>query len=118
MAARPAWIAGWTAQHVRHAAAVLKQGGNPAAAGATAPNRPAARLLVLAQRLGVTEDDIGEGRRADLVFSACSLDAASGGSRRRDRRGCAGLHVCVACRSAVLAVLSGVRTGGCRWTGR
>ena len=31
MAARPAWIAGWTAQHVRHAAAVLKQGGNPAA---------------------------------------------------------------------------------------
>jgi ubiquinone/menaquinone biosynthesis C-methylase UbiE len=31
MAARPAWIAGWTAQHVRHAAALLKQGGNPAA---------------------------------------------------------------------------------------
>ena len=31
MAARPAWIEGWTAQHVRHAAAVLKQGGNPAA---------------------------------------------------------------------------------------
>ena len=31
MAARPAWIAGWTAQHVRHVAAVLKQGGNPAA---------------------------------------------------------------------------------------
>ncbi|HJY59405.1 MAG TPA: hypothetical protein VJ418_23745, partial [Streptosporangiaceae bacterium] len=31
MAARPAWIAGWTAQHVRHAVAVLKQGGNPAA---------------------------------------------------------------------------------------
>jgi len=31
MAARPAWIAGWTAQHVRHAAGVLKQGGNPAA---------------------------------------------------------------------------------------
>jgi hypothetical protein len=31
MAARPAWIAGWTAQHVRHAAAVFKQGGNPAA---------------------------------------------------------------------------------------
>ena len=31
MAARPAWIAGRTAQHVRHAAAVLRQGGNPAA---------------------------------------------------------------------------------------
>jgi hypothetical protein len=31
MAARPAWIAGWTAQHARHAAAVVKQGGNPAA---------------------------------------------------------------------------------------
>jgi hypothetical protein len=31
MAARPAWIAGWTAPHARHAAAVLKQGGNPAA---------------------------------------------------------------------------------------
>jgi cyclopropane fatty-acyl-phospholipid synthase-like methyltransferase len=31
MAARPAWTAGWTAQHVRHAAGVLKQGGNPAA---------------------------------------------------------------------------------------
>jgi RNA polymerase sigma-B factor len=29
----------------------------------------------LALRLGVTEDDIGEPRRADLVFSACSLDA-------------------------------------------
>ena len=31
MAARPAWIAGWTAQHVRHAAGMFKQGGNPAA---------------------------------------------------------------------------------------
>ena len=31
MAARPARIAGWTAQHVRHAAGVLRQGGNPAA---------------------------------------------------------------------------------------
>ena len=31
MAARPAWIAGWTAQHVRHAAGTIKQGGNPAA---------------------------------------------------------------------------------------
>jgi len=31
MAARPAWIEGWTAEHVRHAAAVFKQGGNPAA---------------------------------------------------------------------------------------
>ena len=31
MAARPAWIAGWTAQHVRHAGGVLKQGRNPAA---------------------------------------------------------------------------------------
>ena len=31
MAARPAWMAGWTAQHARHAAGVLKQGGNPAA---------------------------------------------------------------------------------------
>ena len=30
MAAR-AWMAGWTAQHARHAAGVLKQGGNPAA---------------------------------------------------------------------------------------
>ena len=29
----------------------------------------------LARRLGVTEDDIAEARRADLVFSACSLDA-------------------------------------------
>jgi SAM-dependent methyltransferase len=31
MAARPGWINGWTAQHVRHAAAMLKQGRNPAA---------------------------------------------------------------------------------------
>ena len=31
MAARPAWIAGWTAQHVRHAAGTIRQGGNPAA---------------------------------------------------------------------------------------
>jgi len=31
MAARPAWIAGRAAQHARHAAAVLRQGGNPAA---------------------------------------------------------------------------------------
>ncbi len=31
MAAGPAWMAGWTAQHARHAAGVLKQGGNPAA---------------------------------------------------------------------------------------
>lgn len=31
MAAGPAWSAGWTAQHVRHAAEILKQGGNPAA---------------------------------------------------------------------------------------
>ena len=31
MAARPAWIAGRAARHARHAAAVLRQGGNPAA---------------------------------------------------------------------------------------
>lgn len=31
MAARPAGIAGWTGQHLRHAATLLKQGGNPAA---------------------------------------------------------------------------------------
>jgi SAM-dependent methyltransferase len=31
MAARPAGIAGWTAQHLRHAATLLRQGGNPAA---------------------------------------------------------------------------------------
>ncbi len=31
MAARPAWITGWTAQHARHAAALLRQGTNPAA---------------------------------------------------------------------------------------
>src|SRR4029077_1606153 len=31
MAAMPAWIAGRAAQHARHAAAVLRQGGNPAA---------------------------------------------------------------------------------------
>lgn len=29
----------------------------------------------LAQRLGVTQDDIGDARRADLVFNAYSLDA-------------------------------------------
>jgi SAM-dependent methyltransferase len=31
MAARPAGIAGWTAQHLRHAATLLRQGGNAAA---------------------------------------------------------------------------------------
>jgi SAM-dependent methyltransferase len=31
MAARPAWIAGRAVQHARHAVAVLRQGGNPAA---------------------------------------------------------------------------------------
>jgi SAM-dependent methyltransferase len=31
MAARPAWIAGWTGQHVRHAATLFRQGRNPAA---------------------------------------------------------------------------------------
>jgi SAM-dependent methyltransferase len=31
MAARPAWITGWTTQHVRHAAGVFRQGQNPAA---------------------------------------------------------------------------------------
>jgi len=31
MAARPAWITGWTPQHVRHAAGMLRQGANPAA---------------------------------------------------------------------------------------
>ena len=31
MAARPAGIAGWTGQHLRHAATLLRQGGNPAA---------------------------------------------------------------------------------------
>ncbi len=31
MAARPAWFTGWTPQHVRHAAGMVRQGGNPAA---------------------------------------------------------------------------------------
>ena len=31
MATKPALITGWTSQHVRHAAALLKQGSNPAA---------------------------------------------------------------------------------------
>jgi SAM-dependent methyltransferase len=31
MAGKPAWATGWTAQHVRHAAGLFKQGGNPAA---------------------------------------------------------------------------------------
>src|SRR6202042_3233441 len=31
MALKPAWIAGWTAQHARHASAMLRQGRNPAA---------------------------------------------------------------------------------------
>ena len=31
MAMRPVWMTGWTAQHVRHAAELLKQGSNPAA---------------------------------------------------------------------------------------
>jgi SAM-dependent methyltransferase len=31
MAAKPAWVSGWTGRHVRHAAAVLRQGRNPAA---------------------------------------------------------------------------------------
>jgi len=31
MRVKPAWSTGWTGQHARHAAAVLKQGGNPAA---------------------------------------------------------------------------------------
>src|SRR5262249_48297588 len=31
MAAKRAWIGGWTAQHMRHAAGMFKQGGNPAA---------------------------------------------------------------------------------------
>jgi len=31
----------------------------------------------LAQRLGVTEDDIGDARQTDLVFTAYSLDAPS-----------------------------------------
>ena len=31
MAARPAGVAGWTGQHLRHAATLLRQGGNPAA---------------------------------------------------------------------------------------
>jgi SAM-dependent methyltransferase len=31
MVARPAWITGWTGQHARHAAALLRQGTNPAA---------------------------------------------------------------------------------------
>lgn len=31
MTGRPAGIAGWTAEHVRHAAGIVKQGGNPAA---------------------------------------------------------------------------------------
>jgi cyclopropane fatty-acyl-phospholipid synthase-like methyltransferase len=31
MAGQPAWITGWTSQHVRHAAGLFKQGGNSAA---------------------------------------------------------------------------------------
>jgi len=31
MAGKPAWITGWTGQHVRHAAAMFRQGKNPAA---------------------------------------------------------------------------------------
>jgi len=31
MAAKPAWITGWTGQHVRHAATMIRRGGNPAA---------------------------------------------------------------------------------------
>jgi SAM-dependent methyltransferase len=31
MAAKPAWITGWTGQHVRHAATMIRLGGNPAA---------------------------------------------------------------------------------------
>lgn len=31
MAGKPAWATGWTAQHVRHAAGLFKQGSNPAA---------------------------------------------------------------------------------------
>jgi SAM-dependent methyltransferase len=31
MAEKPAWLSGWTGQHVRHAAEVFKQGGNAAA---------------------------------------------------------------------------------------
>jgi MPBQ/MSBQ methyltransferase len=31
MLGKPVWITGWTGQHVRHAAALFKQGGNPAA---------------------------------------------------------------------------------------
>jgi SAM-dependent methyltransferase len=31
MAAKPAWFAGWTGQHVRHAATLFRQGQNPAA---------------------------------------------------------------------------------------
>jgi hypothetical protein len=31
MTAGPAWITGWTARHARHAAAMFRQGRNPAA---------------------------------------------------------------------------------------
>ena len=31
MAGKPAWLTGWTGQHVRHAAETFKQGGNSAA---------------------------------------------------------------------------------------
>ena len=31
MAARTAWLTGWTGEQVRHAAAILHQGGNPVA---------------------------------------------------------------------------------------
>ena len=31
MALKPAWIAGWTVQHARHASAMFRQGRNPAA---------------------------------------------------------------------------------------
>ena len=31
MAAKPAWITGWTGEHVRHAAALVRQGGDPVA---------------------------------------------------------------------------------------
>src|SRR5262249_37289998 len=31
LAAKPAWLAGWTGEHVRHAATMIRQGANPAA---------------------------------------------------------------------------------------
>ena len=51
MVAKPAFLAGWTGEHVRHAATMIWPGTNPAArletlAGAPVGQREAARLLL------------------------------------------------------------------------